>query len=80
MKLKSSNKPVLLFAKFAKDNMPSKLENVISSPEQLFEIIRKLDEKSLKVTEKDELVIILDVFGVNKEYPLPLESQFAGNV
>ena len=51
--LKSVKRQIMLFATYSKDNMPEKMMNVIESPRELFEVIGKMDEGSVRVSEKD---------------------------
>ena len=46
--------------------MPPKLENVINSPEELFEVIKQLDTLSMKASEKEGLVLVMNLFGLKK--------------
>jgi hypothetical protein len=72
--LKSFEKAVVLFARYSRDGMPGKLSNLIEEPEELYHVLGSLEEGKMRLSANNEVVIVLEIFGLRKEYALPLES------
>lgn len=51
--LKSTKEPVILLANYAQDNMPTRLQNVIDTPHELFEAIRNMGNDDMGVSESN---------------------------
>jgi hypothetical protein len=71
--LKSVRHSAILFANYSRDTIPPKLSHVLESPEELFNVLRKVEEKDLKVSGNDELVLTMDMVVLKRDFLIPLE-------
>ena len=55
--------------------MPPQFQYLITSAEELFIVVTKIDEKNMKISEKDELILVLEFFGLIRQFTLKLERQ-----
>jgi hypothetical protein len=63
----------LLFARYTSDSIPEKLHNVVSSPTELYSVIESIRKDGLRVSKDSELILLVSIANIKKEYCLPLE-------
>lgn len=74
LSLKSFEEGTVLFAHYSKDSMPTVLTNVINTPAEMFMVLRELKSGDVKLSEKHELVLAMQMFVIKREFFLPLEK------
>ena len=57
---------IVLFANYSEDSMPLSLTNVITNPDDLFQVLRQIQEEDIKINEKHEIVLTMKVFMLKK--------------
>jgi hypothetical protein len=60
--LKELKQEFVLFARYSVDNIPPCLQNVVDSPEHLFEVFESLNDSDLWVSKDNRLILSLEVF------------------
>ena len=64
-----------LEAYFDRNSMPAILHNVILTPEELQGVLGKLEEEDLRVSEQGELVLVLNMLGLRKEFKIKMQKK-----
>ena len=70
---------VVLFANYKEDTIPHKLKTIINTPSELFETLKSIEGKDMKLSNTNELILTLKLFSLKKEFALPLERTDLSN-
>ena len=79
IELKSYEKNLVLYSWHSKDNMPENLHNIIDTPQQLYDLIKNLNNRNFKITKDYELLFSVYVVNRPRNYILPLSKTEMSN-
>ena len=64
--LKSFKHMVVLFAAYTEGNIPHRLKVIVNTPDELYEVLKSLEEKDMKLSDQNELILTLKLFSIKK--------------